>query len=210
MTVLKRSIMALHSGALDIYSHRVRIVLAEKGVSVDILHIDPNSPPRELLELNPYSTVPTLVDRDLVLYESGIIMEYLDERFPHPPLLPVYPIARAKCRLMIHRIEKDWFALFGAINNADKSENSKICKGLHDQLLSVAPLFSEMPYFLNEEFSLVDCCLAPLLWRLPSIGIELPTRGKAIKEYSKRVFSRPSFQASLSELERELRDDNDF
>ena len=209
MVALKRSVMTLHSGALDVYSHRVRIVLAEKGVGVDILHINPDNPPEHLLNLNPYSTIPTLVDRDLVLYESGIIMEYLDERFPHPPLLPVYPIARAKCRLMMHRIEKDWFSILPNIDSDNISQANNARNDLCNQLVSVAPLFAELPYFLNEDFSLVDCYIAPLLWRLPSFGIELPVQAKSIKEYAKRMFDRPSFQASLSDLEREIKDDHD-
>ncbi len=210
MTISKRSVMTLHSGALDIYSHRVRIVLAEKGVNVDILHINSANPPEDLLDLNPYGSIPTLVDRDLVLYEPGVIMEYLDERFPHPPLLPVYPIARAKCRLMMHRIEKDWFSNLPALEDGTPEKVDQARQALNEQLISLAPLFSEMPYFLSEEFSLVDCYIAPLLWRLPTYGIELSAQAKPIAEYTKRVFARPSFQASLSDLERELKDEYDF
>ena len=202
--------MTLHSGALDVYSHRVRIVLAEKGVNVDILHINPNKPPEDLISINPYSTVSTLVDRDLVLYQSGVIMEYLDERFPHPPLLPVYPIARAKCRLMMHRIEKDWISTLPAIEKGKPEEANAARKSLREQLIGIAPLFSEFPYFLSEDFSLVDCYIAPLLWRLSSFDIELPNTAKPIKEYTKRVFARTSFQSSLSDLERELNDEYDF
>lgn len=204
MTSVKRSVMTLHSGALDIFSHRVRIVLAEKGVNVDILHVNPTKPSEDLLAINPYTIVPTLVDRDLVLYESNIIMEYLDERFPHPPLLPVYPIARAKCRLMMHRIEKDWISTLPAIEKGKPEEANAARKLLREQLITVTPLFSELPYFLNEDFSLVDCYIAPLLWRLPHFGIELPNTAKPIKEYAKRVFARKSFQSSLSDLEQEL------
>lgn len=201
--------MTLHSGALDVYSHRVRIVLAEKGVNVDILHIDPSNAPEDLVNLNPYCSVPTLIDRDLVLYEPLIIMEYLDERFPHPPLLPVYPIARAKCKLMMYRIDKDWFPYLHVIEKGKTSQVDKARKALHEQLEEVAPLFSELPYFLSEDFSLMDCYIAPLLWRLPKFGIQLSDRAKPIKEYAKRIFARPSFKASLSDLEYELREDYD-
>lgn len=207
MSNAKRSVMTLHSGALDLYSHRVRIVLAEKAITVDILHVDSKNPPQTLLELNPYTVVPTLVDRDLVLYDAGIIMEYLDERFPHPPLLPVYPIARAKYRLMMHRIEHDWFNHVAKIEKGSKSEAEASRKVLKEQLITLIPVFAEMPYFLSEEFSLIDCYISPLLWRLSSYGIELPAQSKPIFEYSKRVFDRPSFQASLSDLERELVDE---
>ena len=205
MTMVKRSIMTLYSGAMDIYSHQVRIVLAEKGVSVDVLNVDANHPCEDLLELNPYNTLPTLVDRDLVLYTSRVIMEYLDERFPHPPLLPVYPVARAKSRLMMYRIERDWYSLIHRIvrNEADADAARK---ELTDSLVALTPVFDEMPYFLSEDFTLVDCCIAPMLWRVEQLGIELPKNAKSIMHYAERVFSRESFQASLTEAERELRE----
>jgi len=201
--------MTLHSGASDVYSHRVRIVLAEKGVNVDILHIDLNNPPEDLVNLNPYCTVPTLIDRDLVLYEPLVIMEYLDERFPHPPLLPVYPIARAKYKLMMHRIEKDWFTHLHAIENGKAPQVEQARKALQEQLEEVAPLFSDLPYFLSEDFSLMDCYIAPLLWRLPKLGVQLSKRAKPIEEYAKRIFARPSFKGSLSDFEHELREEYD-
>ena len=204
--VIKRSIMTLYSGSLDIPSHRVRIVLAEKGIAVDVKYVDPENPPEDLLTLNPYNALPTLVDRELVLYDTDVISEYLDERFPHPPLLPVYPIARAKCRLMIYRIRKNWLALLPKIQQGKKREAEEIRKQIRTDLTSLAPLFTEMPYFLSEDFSLVDCCLAPMLWRLPSLGVFLPTQAKAIHEYKKRIFARESFKSSLSELEQELHD----
>ncbi|WP_346351093.1 stringent starvation protein SspA [Oceanimonas sp. AH20CE76] len=199
----KRSIMTLFSGADDIYSHQVRIVLAEKGVSVEISQVEPDSLPEDMLELNPYGTLPTLVDRELVLYQSHIIMEYLDERFPHPPLMPVYPVARGNSRLMMHRIEQDWYTLAERIQRGDKADEAR--KELREALLSIAPVFAEYPYFMSEEFSLVDCYMGPLLWRLPSLGIELSGRGaKEIKAYMVRLFERDSFQASLTETERDL------
>jgi stringent starvation protein A len=206
--VLKRSTMTLYSSPLDIASHRVRIVLAEKGIGVDIIYTDANNPSEDLLALNPYASLPTLVDRDLVLYEAGVITEYLDERFPHPPLLPVYPVARAKCRQMIYRVERDWISLIPTIINGKKNEADEARKSLRSQLLALAPVFSEMPYFLSEDFSLVDCCLAPMLWRLPSLELEIPTQAKAIHDYMKRVFARDTFQSSLSDQERELREPN--
>lgn len=203
---MKRSIITLYSGALDIHSHKVRIVLAEKGVGVDVLHVDAVNPPQDLIDLNPDNTVPTLVDRELVLYEPHVIMEYLDERFPHPPLLPVYPIARAKSRLMLHRIEHDWIKKAVLIQHGKENERDKARKELRDSLVSLTPLFAEVPYFLSEDFSLLDCCIAPLLWRLPHYGVELPKQAKAIKEYGERMFARESFQTSLSELEREIKE----
>ncbi|AWL12942.1 Stringent starvation protein [Saliniradius amylolyticus] len=200
----KRSIMTLFSDNLDIYSHQVRIVLAEKGVGVEINFADLNNLPEDLLDLNPYASLPTLVDRELVLYHAHIIMEYLDERFPHPPLMPVYPVSRGQSRLMMHRIEKDWYSLAEAIlkgeGNVDKARNE-----LREGILALAPLFADNPYFMSEEFSLVDCYLAPLLWRLPALGIELTGAGsKEVKDYMNRVFERNSFKASLTDQEREI------
>jgi stringent starvation protein A len=209
MSVLKRSVMTLYSGPLCPYSHRVRIVLAEKGVGVDILNVDLKHPPEELAELNPDRRVPVLVDRDLVLYESSIIMEYLDERYPHPPLLPVYPVARAKSRLMMFRIDRDWYTLMYKISFGTGTDSKMAKKELSDTLISLAPIFGNMPFFMSEEFSLVDCYLAPLLWRLPALGVTLPTHPNAIRNYAKRLFQRESFQASLSEGERELREPYD-
>ncbi len=201
---LKHSTMTLYSDALGIDSHRTRIVLAEKGIMVNIIHVDKNNPPEDLLTINPYHSLPTLVDRDLVLYEASIITEYLDERFPHPPLLPVYPVARAKCRLMIYRMEHDWLTLAATIISGKKAEADEARKDLRSQLITIAPLFAEAPYFLSEDFSLADCCLAPMLWRLKSLAIELPTPAKSIYDYMKRIFARDSFQKSLSDLEREF------
>lgn len=208
MTMIKRSVMTLYSGPVDIDSHQVRIVLAEKGVTVDVLRVDPEQPDEDLLALNPYGTYPTLVDRELVLYDTDVIMEYLDERFPHPPLLPVYPIARAKSRLMLRRIAEDWYSLTKKIESesTDAAEKDEARKALRDVLVSLAPVFEEMNYFLSEEFTLVDCRIAPLLWRLPMLGIKLPSSAKSIGKYKQRVFERDSFQASLTESEREMRE----
>ena len=205
--VAKRSIMTLYSGDLDIYSHQVRIVLAEKGVNFEVIDVEPNNKPEDLADLNPYNTVPTLVDRELVLFESRIIMEYLDERFPHPPLLPVYPVARALSRQYMHRIEKDWCEKVDVIL---ASKDSKVVdlarKELRDSLLGIAPIFTDKPYFMYEEFTLVDCCLAPLLWRLESLGIEMPNtrQAKPLHDYMRRLFERPAFLSSLTEPERDM------
>lgn len=202
----KRSVMYLYSHADDMYSHQTRIVLAEKGVGVDIHLVDLADLPEDLLELNPYGTVPTLIDRELALYETKIIIEYLDERFPHPPLMPVYPVLRGRSRLMMHRIEQDWYSLAKIILNGTAEAASKARIELKKSLLSVAPVLNEAPYFMSEDFSLVDCYLAPLLWRLPTFGIELDGDGsKELKTYMLKLFERESFQASLTESERELR-----
>jgi RNA polymerase-associated protein len=186
----------------DINCHRIRIVVAEKSVPIDIIEVDQNNLSEDLLRANPYGTLPTLIDRDLALYEPTIIAEYLDERFPHPPLLPVYPIARAKCRLMMSRIEREWYGLAKQILTGTDTQIKTARKTLAESLLSFAPVFSGLPYFLSEEFSLLDCCVAPLLWALPRLGINIPPQAKTIQQYAERIFERPSFKASLS-FERE-------
>ena len=207
--VAKHSSMIFYSDGNDHYSQRVRLVLAEKGVAVEVIDVELGNMPEDLAALNPYNSLPTLVDRDLVLYESTVIMEYLDERFPHPPLLPVYPVARAQSRLFVHRIHKDWC---GYVDNivAGRSKETVIDrsrKELKESLMAIAPIFSEKPYFMSEEFTLVDCCVAPILWRLPSLGIDLPPKhGKPIHDYMDRIFQRDAFQASLSEAEIDMRD----
>lgn len=202
----KRSVMTLYSGATDIYSHRVRIVLAEKGVSYEVVNVDANGKPEDLLELNPYGSVPTLVDRELALYEPNIITEYLDERFPHPPLMPVYPVARAKARLVIHRFDREWGPLVKQIESGKAGEVKAASKELVSYLVQLLPVFNASPYFMGDEFTLIDCCLAPVLWRLPTWGITLsPAETKILTKYADRVFMRDSFQASLTEAEQELR-----
>lgn len=204
--VAKRSVMTLFSNPSDMTSHQIRIVLAEKGVVYEVEQVCGDQVPNELQEINPYGTVPTLVDRDLVLFEPNIIMEYLDERFPHPPLMPVYPVARARSRMMIYRFQRDWFPLVNQIQTGRGKQAEAARTELKESLITVAPVFEDFPYFLSEEFTLVDCALAPLLWRLPQLGIELSGKEtKAVRDYMERVFSRDSFRASLTEEEREMR-----
>lgn len=206
--VTKRSSMTYFSDGRDHYSHRVRIVLAEKGVTVDLVDVDPADIPEEVSELTPYNNLPALLDRDLVLYESKVMMEYLDERFPHPPLLPVYPVARAQSRLWMYRIEKDWSPLVDVLAaGKNKDAVAKAAKELKGSLLTVAPIFAEKPFFMSEEFTLVDCCLGPMLWRLEEFGITIPNtrQSKPLLDYMQRLFTRESFQQSLTEQEKEMR-----
>lgn len=206
--VAKRSTMTFFSDAKDHYSHRLRIVLAEKGVTVDVVDVDPNNVPQELSELNPYSTLPTLVDRELTIYETRVMMEYLDERFPHPPLLPVYPVARAEIRQFIYRVENDWCPWVDTIiKSKSKEAVASAQKSLRDSLTAIAPIFAEKPFFMSDEFSLVDCCLAPILWRLSDLGVHIAQtrQTQPLYAYMQRVFVRPSFIASLTEREREIK-----
>ena len=207
--VARHSSMVFYSDGNDHYSQRVRLVLAEKGVAVEVVDVKPGGLPEDIASLNPYNSLPTLVDRDLVLYESQVIMEYLDERFPHPPLLPVYPVTRAQSRLFVYRIQRDWCGYVDSLiaGRSKESVLNRARKELRENLLAVAPIFSEKPFFMSDEFTLVDCCLAPILWRLPVLGISLPPKhGKPLHDYMQRIFSREAFQRSLSEVEYDMRD----
>ena len=203
--ITKRSTMTFLSDPFDHYSHRARIVLAEKGVTVDIANFSTDALP----EVNPYNSLPTLLDRELSLYETKVMMEYLDERFPHPPLLPVYPVARAECRQLMYRIERDWCVLVDALvaDEGTNEEQEAMRKDLHDSFVGLAPIFGDKPFFMSEEFTLVDCCLGPILWRLPSLGINIEQTKQTMPllEYMDRLFEMESFQESLSELELEMR-----
>ncbi len=204
ISAARRPVMTLYSRADCALSHRVRIVLAEKGIAAEIVDVDVNNPPEDLIDLNAYSSVPTLVDRDLVLYDSMIIMEYLDERFPHPPLMPVDPVSRARTRMMLHRIDNDWYNLIGDLTGADKGRADKARKMMYDDFTMLAPILAKKPYFMSDEFALIECSMAPILWRLPQFGVELPSQLKPLLRYADRIFSRPSFKASLSEVEQDL------
>jgi RNA polymerase-associated protein len=202
----RRSVMTLFSRPTDLHSHRARLVLAEKNINIEINSILGNDLPEDLMDLNPYHTVPTLVDRDLTLYESRVIIEYLDERFPHPPLMPVDPVTRAQFRLALFRIETDWYSLAEeAEASPDGRLSSKSRKMLRESILQSTDLFGARPYFLSEDFSLVDASIAPILWRLPVYGIDLGSQAEPIETYMKRLFARRSFQQSLTELEQEMR-----
>lgn len=207
MTVIanRRSVMTLFSRPTEIHSHRTRLVLAEKNINIEITSVLGSELPEDLMDLNPYHTVPTLIDRDLTLYDSRVIIEYLDERFPHPPLMPVDPVTRAQFRLALFRIESDWYSLAEEADGPDGKLSSKSKKMLRESILQSVELFAARTYFLNDEFSLVDCSIAPILWRLPVYGIDLGDKAEAIEAYMQRVFARRAFQQSLTELEQEMR-----
>jgi len=202
----RRSVMTLFSRPTCPHSHRTRIVLSEKSINVEIVDVDGPSLPEDLMDLNPYHSVPTLVDRELVLYDSRVIVEYLDERFPHPPLMPVDPVTRAQFRLALFRIERDWYSLVDEIEGAaDKKRSVRARKILRESILASSEVFASRNFFLSDEFSLVDASIAPVLWRLKHYGIDLGEEGEPIEEYCERVFARPSFRKSLTELEQEMR-----
>ncbi|WP_223146811.1 glutathione S-transferase N-terminal domain-containing protein [Methylomonas fluvii] len=196
--------MTLFSSPACIMSHCARLVVYEKGVPAEVEFFDPNDPPEDLLELNPNGNAPTFVERDLVLYDARIIMEYLDERFPHPALHQMDPVSRANARMLIKRIDQEWYPLLDdVLVNGDKKA-AKAKKQLRESLMAAAPVFEASPYFMSEEYSLIDCAMAPFLWRLPSIGIDIAGLGKGITAYANRLFSRRAFQESLSREEKDM------
>jgi RNA polymerase-associated protein len=183
----------------------VRFVLAEKGINVDIVNVsDDESAAADLAELNPYNETPTLVDRDLLLHNAGVINDYLDERYPHPPLMPVDPVSRARLRLFHHRVIRDWYPLAQAIENASAKEAGKAKQQLKESVIAANDLFKHFEFMLSDELSLVDCTLAPLFWRLPVYGIDLGKPGASVQAYIRRLISRNSFKASLTRAEREM------
>ncbi len=205
MTTLinRRLIMTLYAEANDPIGHTVRIVLAEKDINVEINFVDQETKPEDLNDLNPYHGILTLIDRDLVLYDPQIMMEYLDERYPHPPLMPVDPVSRAQNRQLRFRVMKDLYDPFTALTSNIKSEVTEARKTINDNLLAIAPIFSRQPYFLSDEYSLVDCCIAPLLWRLSHHGITLSATAKPLVKYAEGLFAREAFRSGLSPVERE-------
>lgn len=200
----RKAVMTIFSLPTCVLGHCVRLVLHEKGVVADIEFFNPNKPPEDLLELNPTGKSPTLVERDLVLYDSLIIMEYLDERFPYPPLHQIDPISRAKSRMIIKRIDEDWYHLLDEIQNSGEKKSARAKKMLKESLIAATPIFESKPFFMSEEYSLIDCVLAPLLWQLLRLGVDINSLSPAIESYSKRLFSRKAFQLSLEVVEKEI------
>lgn len=197
--------MALYSSETSLDCHRVRFVLAEKGINVDIVNVSVDeSAAADLAELNPYNEAPTLVDRDLVLYDAGVINDYLDERYPHPPLMPVDPVSRAQLRLVHHRVIKDWYVLAREFENVSGKAAETLAKQLKEGIIAANELFQMSEYVLSDELSLVDCTLGPLMWRLPYYGIRLGKPGASVEAYAHRIFSRQSFKTSLTQAERDL------
>lgn len=198
-----RTVLTLYSARDCVHCHRVRLVLAAKGVSYDLIAVDLDHPPEDLIDLNPYNSVPTLVDRDLVLYDTNVICEYLDERYPHPPLMPVDPLSRARLRMSIVRIENDWLTLVDQIEEGGRGADAAR-KALRDELVKNVQAFRASKFFLSPEMSLADCALAPLVWRLSSLGVELPREAQIVLDYGERIFRNPAYTRSLMPEEREL------
>ncbi len=201
---VRKAVMTLFSSPTCAMSHCARLVLHEKGVVADVEYYDPSAPPADLLEFNPTGVSPTLIERDLVLYDARIIMEYLDERFPHPPLHQMDPVSRANARMLIRRIDQEWYQLLDEILYSGEKKSARAKKMLREGLLAATPVFEARAYFMSDEYSLIDCALAPLLWRLPSVGIDLASLGKQINLYAQRIFTREAFQESLSKAEKDM------
>ena len=207
MRVRMRNSLTLFSAKDDVQCHRVRLVLAAKGVSYDFIPVDGYRLPEDLIDLNPYATVPTLVERELVLYSASVVSEYLDERYPHPSLMPIDPLSRARLRLAIMRVEQDWVPLVQQIRTGSKSQVDTARRRLNDFLIASIMLFKASKFFLNSELSLADCVVAPIIWRLHGLNVELPREGgRLIEDYGNRIFRHPSFQRSLTEQEKQWRD----
>jgi stringent starvation protein A len=204
----RRSVMTLFNSPKCAHCHRVRMVLSEKGVTYETMDLDMENLPEELGEYNPYRALPTLVDRDLSLYDVRVITEYLDERFPHPPLMPVDPVQRAQARLALYRLEMDWYPLLDDVIRGGEKKQARARKLLREGVTEANELFAAKPYFLSDEYSLLDCAVAPILWRLPHYGVEVPAEAKAVNAYQKRIFARASFRQSLVPGERDMRPGN--
>jgi stringent starvation protein A len=203
-SVRSRTVLTLYTTADDIQCHRARLVLAAKGVSYERVLVDPAKPPEDLVDLNPYASTPTLVDRDLTLFDTSVVCEYLDERYPHPPLMPIDPQSRARLRVAAVRIEKDWLTEVDTIRAGGPSADSAR-KRLREQMLSAVPLFKASKFFLNPEMSLADCLVAPVIWRLPWLGVELGREGKAVIDYGERLFHSQGFARSMTDQEKAMR-----
>lgn len=205
MTVTHRSVMTLYSAPDSVASHRARIVLAEKDIQAAVQYVDPDDPPEDIRALNPYNSLPTLVDRDLVLYDSRVIIEYLDERFPHPPMMPVDPVSRAHTRLALYRIETDWYRLLPDLVGSDRRRRERARSELRESVVAATDVFAARPFFLSDEFTILDASIAPVLWRLPQWQIALPQEAAAVEAYAKRLFAREGFRRSLSDGELAIR-----
>jgi stringent starvation protein A len=197
--------MRLYSGTVDPYSHRCRIVLFEKGMDFEVIDVDLTNKTEDLAILNPYGEVPVLVERDLVLSEANIINEYIDERFPHPQLMPADPVMRARARLFLYNFEKDLFSHIKDIESSDAETADKARKMVRDNLTQLVPIFGKQSYLMGDEYSMLDVAITPLLWRLGHYGIELPNQASPLLKYAERLFSRPMYAEAMTPSEKAMR-----
>lgn len=204
MSAARRSVMSLFSAPDCVYSHGCRVVLKEKAVECEIIDVSGQEAACDLARLNPYNETPVLADRDLVVYGARIISEYLEERLPHPPLMPVDPVNRARARLIMMRFEREWLGVYDQAAAQRRTLSAEERRGIRDGLISMSPTLADQQYMLGDEYSLVDCAIAPFMWRLPAMGIELPHQARPVIEYGERLFARPGFSASLTEVEKQM------
>lgn len=197
--------MTLYSGTTDPYSHRCRIVLFEKGMDFQVIDVDLANKPEDLAIINPHNTVPVLVERDLVLEQANIINEYIDERFPHPQLMPADPVMRARARLFLHNFEEQLFDHIKDLESDNQKVADKARATIRDNLTQIVPLFSKQEYILGDDFSMLDVAIAPLLWRLGHYGIELPKQAAPLLKYAERIFSRPAYIEAMTPSEKAMR-----
>lgn len=201
--------MTLYSGTTDPYSHRCRIVLFEKGMDFEVIDVDLSNKPEDLAIINPHNTVPVLVERDLVLEQANIINEYIDERFPHPQLMPPDPVARARARLFLFNFEKELFVHVSTLENekgkAAEKNHERARLAIRDRLTQLAPIFIKNKYMLGDDFSMLDVAIAPLLWRLEHYGIDLSRNAAPLMKYAERIFSRPAYIEALTPSEKVMR-----
>ena len=197
--------MTLYSGTTDPFSQRCRIVLHEKGMDFQIIDVDLDHKPEDLAVMNPYNQVPVLVERDLVLHESNIINEYIDERFPHPQLMPADPVMRARARLFLFRFEQELFNHVQTLESGTQKAQEKARLYVRENLIQIAPIFVKQKYMLGEEFSMLDVAIAPLLWRLDYYGVQMPKQAAPLMKYAERLFARPAFSEALTSAERGMR-----
>jgi stringent starvation protein A len=197
--------MKLYSGSVDPFSHRCRIVLYEKGMDFEVIDVDLANKTEDLAVLNPYGTVPVLVERDLVLSEANIINEYIDERFPHPQLMPADPVMRARARLFLYSFEQDLFSHIKDLESSDEQAVEKARKIVRDNLTQLVPIFSKQKYLLGDEYSMLDVAVTPLLWRLGHYGIEMPNQAAPLLKYAERLFARPLYAEAMTPSEKVMR-----
>lgn len=197
--------MTLYSGTTDPYSHRCRIVLFEKGMDFQVIDVDLANKPEDLAIINPHNEVPVLVERDLVLQQANIINEYIDERFPHPQLMPADPVMRARARLFLHNFEEQLFDHIADVESDNQKVADRARATIRDNLTQIVPLFSKQQYILGDDFSMLDVAIAPLLWRLGHYGIELPKQAAPLLKYAERIFSRPAYIEAMTPSEKAMR-----
>jgi len=197
--------MQLYSGTTCPFSHRCRFVLYEKGMDFQVIDVDMYHKPEEIAVMNPYNRLPVLVERDLVLYESNIINEYIDERFPHPQLMPPDPVARARARLMLFNLELELFSQIEALESGKERLAERARQQVSERLVELAPNLARTRYMLGEEFSMLDVAIAPLLWRLDHYSVRLPKSAAPLMKYAERIFSRPAFIEALTPAEKVMR-----